>query len=263
MLDYLDLGCNYMCEGLKTNKGLKSLNFSNNFLDKSHIITLTENLKFNTTLQILNLSRKSFFSLIIDNKLMFDGAEFLSKGLKENKSLTELYLEGNNIGYFGAFCIAQYLEKNPKLKVLDLSNNDIGDKGAKYIAFGLRNGNKNLVQINLSKNNINEKGFGFWVNKKKSFSPSLISVNLSENPLTSPKVVYNLIKYNTGIQELDISYTQIGKEGVEALVEEIQKKDLKVKVNFYGNGYFFPIQDLDENGRLMEIKEIPKESVNE
>lgn len=195
---------------------------------------------------------------------MFDGAELLSKGLKSNKSLTELYLASNNIGYYGAYHIAEYLEKNKSLKVLDISNNDIGDKGAKYIAFGLRNGNKTLERINVSKNNINEKGFAFWVNKKKSFAPSLVYVNLSENPLVSPKIVYNLIKYNTGIKELDISFTELGKDAVEALVEEIEKKDLKVKVNFYGNGYFFPIQDIDEDGNPIETpKEIPQETSNE
>ena len=73
-----------------------------------------------------------------DNQVGDEGARALSEGLKANKTLEELHLNGlrkrGNIGPEGAKYIAEMLKVNSALKVLDLGHNSIGKAGAAALA---------------------------------------------------------------------------------------------------------------------------------
>ena len=68
------------------------------------------------------------------NKLGDDGAELLSKGLRNAPILQVLHIKSNKIGPRGAVAIAHALSNNNSLEVLNISNNAIGTEGAKAIA---------------------------------------------------------------------------------------------------------------------------------
>ena len=61
----------------------------------------------------------------------------ISEALKNNTSLKNLDLSGNNIGDDGAKAIAEALKKNTSLKSVNLSWCDIGDDGIEAIAEAL------------------------------------------------------------------------------------------------------------------------------
>ena len=129
---------------------------------------LSESLKTNSTLQILDLCLKgteifSSFSLFFNNqtKIFFlnsfqddnnigsDGAKYLADCLKKNPKLQELFLDMNNIEARGTFHISEGLKNNRTLLKLDLSSNNLNCEGAIYIADCLRK-NKTLLELNLS-----------------------------------------------------------------------------------------------------------------
>ena len=76
--------------------------------------------------------------ILTDNQVGDEGARALSEGLKANKTLEELYLNGSlnrgNIGPEGAKYIAEMLKVNSPLTSLDLQSNLIGVEGGKAIA---------------------------------------------------------------------------------------------------------------------------------
>ena len=88
------------------------------------------------------------------NNIGVDGAKAIAKALKANAVLTVLNLIGNNIGVNGAKAIGEALKVNAVLTTLSLRSNKIGDEGAIAIAEGLKSGtavltNLDLVYINM------------------------------------------------------------------------------------------------------------------
>lgn len=77
------------------------------------------------------------------NKIQADGAKFLAEILHQNKYLSKLYLEGNDIGLQGANAFSTVLEAlqgDTGLKHLFVDNNNIGKEGSKRLAKALKSG---------------------------------------------------------------------------------------------------------------------------
>ena len=93
---------------------------------------------------VLSFDFRIFFNsplkklILTDNQVGDEGARALSEGLKANKTLEELHLDGyherGNIGPEGAKYIAEMLKVNSALKVLNLAANEIGKAGAAALA---------------------------------------------------------------------------------------------------------------------------------
>ena len=81
-----------------------------------------------------------------DNKLGDHGAEVLSKGITNTKTLRVLHITDNNIGLSGIMAIANALVNNTSLEELSLNNNKVGKDGAIVIAKAITN-NKTLKTL--------------------------------------------------------------------------------------------------------------------
>lgn len=114
--DIKDTGCKKLTESLKNNKSLTHLYLSKIGITNNSLIYLSELLKINSNIQLLELKNNDFDSKI--NSLEY--WKYLYKVLKYNKTL----------------------------KILDLSNNDIGDFGCKYLSKSLIK-NNTLITLNL------------------------------------------------------------------------------------------------------------------
>ena len=94
---------------------------------------------------------------ISSNNLGDHGAELLSEGITNTKTLRILAIECNNIGPSGTTAIANALSNNTSLEELDICNNNLGDHGAELLSEGITN-TKTLRVLNISYNNIGQSG---------------------------------------------------------------------------------------------------------
>ena len=113
-------------------------------IDDAAAAVLAAVLDANTTLTNLDLQ---------GNNIGPTGAESLSTALKTNTTLTHLDLSSNNIGPGGAVSLATALKTNTTLTHLDLQGNNIGPGGAVSLAAALKT-NTTLTKLDLQGNNI-------------------------------------------------------------------------------------------------------------
>ena len=83
---------------------------------------------------------------INDNELGDHGAELLSEGIRNTKTLRVSFMKLNNIGPSGTTAIANALTNNTSLEVMDMGQNRIGQDGAIAIAKAIIN-NKTLKKL--------------------------------------------------------------------------------------------------------------------
>ena len=116
------------------------------------------------------------------NNIGVDGAKAIAKALKANAVLTVLNLIGNNIGVnIGAKAIGEALKVNAVLTTLSLRSNKIGDKGAKAIAEGLKSGTAVLTELGLGSNKIGDQGAKAIAEALKSGTAVLTNLELLDN----------------------------------------------------------------------------------
>ena len=93
---------------------------------------------------------------ISDNKLGDHGAELLSEGITNTKTLRVLHISGNNIGPSGTIAFANALTNNSSLEELYMDGNAIGQDGATAIAKAITN-NKTLKKLSLGNDHTIDK----------------------------------------------------------------------------------------------------------
>jgi len=164
--------CGELCEVLKTNNTIRSLNISRCNLQNGDIRHIADGLLQNTTLNDMNLSRNAFNQI---------AAEYIAEALKENVTLRELDLSWNPIGESGleqiidgmkdntglkmlnmswsnVYCksataiktLSQFLEEHEYIELLDLSHNHLTDECVESMAKGIRE--SSLKELNIECN---------------------------------------------------------------------------------------------------------------
>ena len=137
-----DFGAFYLAEGLSSvNCKLKSLKLSRCQIERSGGVLLLDCLRFNKSLQSIDLSvndiginlilpeilsiNKTLTSLNLSQTQLSHISEDLKNALIKNTSLTELFLSGNRLQASGLLSFLEILKANFALSYLDLSSNGI------------------------------------------------------------------------------------------------------------------------------------------
>lgn len=146
-----DLEAKAIANKLKINRTLTHLNLSSNDIDAEGAKEIAEALKVNRSLTRLNLTH--------NRRIGNEGAKALANVLKSNinSTLTELFLNQNEIGLEGAIAIAEAIKVNLSLAYLNLWENKIDDEGAIVIADALKT-NITLTSLILNNNKIGIRG---------------------------------------------------------------------------------------------------------
>jgi len=156
---------------------LTNLNLNIRRFDTDMLVALATALEGNTVLHTLNLTsslvKASLFPVVrilavhsslkilhLSYNRISDGDEIaaLARALERNHSLTELYLDHNEIDAGGASILANVLRENETLQVLQLSSNQVHDEGAEVFADVLANDNSALKRLGLERNKITSRG---------------------------------------------------------------------------------------------------------
>ena len=195
--------------------------------DETAVAVLAAVLEANTTLTNLDLQ---------GNNIGPAGAESLATALKTNTTLTNLELSGNNLGPAGAESLATALKTNTTLTNLRLSyDNNIGPAGAESLATALKT-NTTLTILDLSVNNIGPAGAESLATALKT-NTTLTNLYLCCNHIGSAgaESLAKALKTNTTPTYLDLSINGIGPAGAESLAKALKTNATLTNLDLYSN----------------------------
>lgn len=178
-------------------------------MDAINIVPIIENLRTNTSLQILHLNC---------NNISDSGTILLAQSLENNTILEILDLSGNNISALGTAAIAQLLRKNNIISNLNLSHNNIGE-GIEPIAEALHH-NYNLCELNLADIKINITGIQALANMltKNNY---LIGLNLTGNDIGDDgvNIIAQGLIHNSFLTTLRLTSVNMGDKSLVNLTQ--------------------------------------------
>ena len=159
----------------------------------------------------------------------------LAAVLEANTTLTNLDLQGNNIGPAGAESLATALKTNTTLTNLDLSDNNLGPVGAESLATALKT-NTTLTNLNLFYNDLGPAGAESLATALKT-NTTLTNLNMSVHNLglAGAESLATVLKTNTTLTNLDLSGNNLGPAGTESLATALQKNKTLTNLNLSVN----------------------------
>ena len=207
---------------IKKNSNLEELCLScNNF--KASVITILQALKENSKLYKLHLN---------NNNMTRQVANHLADVIKTNSNLQQLGLGDNALGP-STIVILQALVQNSKLKLLNLKSNYITGQVVEQLANVIKN-NSNLNYLGLANNGLGPSANVILKTLKKI--SKLRILNLQHNDMTCEVAedLANVIKNNSGIEELRLSYNRFKSSAsviLQALKENSKLRILQLSSN--------------------------------
>ncbi|XP_022809551.1 NACHT, LRR and PYD domains-containing protein 3-like [Stylophora pistillata] len=218
-------GAMSLCEALKVNKILDSLDLSGTGISDQGVHSLAGVLKTNTcSLASLSLS---------EIKISHQSFKSMAEVLRVNSTLKELEFQGNKVGVGGARLITKSLKVNTTLKILDLSRNNFKASCGRLLSDALKV-NGTLECLILAENALGARGAqllseGFRVNTSLKHldlcfhNADRSSLLLSDFVCSFPLVYALLAVSPTKLtQHLDLSRNSIGEEGADSIAETIR-----------------------------------------
>jgi len=227
-------------------KRIRFLNLSENFLTYEGAKIISDFLKNNKTLQILNLSRnaqcqfktegvKCILQSLIKNKnielidfsfMNLTGCgEYIGNFISNNKSIENIILKNVLLNYNDFKNIFIPLKKNETVKEIDISMNDMGgDKSLECIAGAIKE-NKSLECLKMDQININNDNYNIIfeaIEKNKTIKK--YSINYNSN--IKPKIVINFFTKQMHVKYLE--YIPFDKENEKDKNKELNLEEKKL-----------------------------------
>jgi len=142
---------------------------------------------FNSIVNDVSRNAPELIHLHCNVKLGSTNLSKLIEALRNNTTVTHLYLVENDLGNDGAIKIATYLESNSTLLALTLCNNNIEDGGYISLTEALKK-NSTLKELKLDENKIRTPGI--------TSLATFIKLNTSLDRLSIDKICINPDDYN-------------------------------------------------------------------
>ena len=220
----LDLSRNNMTEAvaeclanaIKNNSGLEQLGLSHNNFNAS-VNVILQALKDNSQLKLLDLSK---------NNITGQASEHLASVIKNNSDIQQLGLSDNDLRS-SAVVILQALAKISQLKVLDLNRNNMTGQAAEDLANVIKN-NLGLERIYLSDNNFKSSAAVILQALKDNVQLKILSLNNNKMTGEVAEDLANVIKNNSGLEELYLSDNDLRPSAVVILQALAKISQLKV-----------------------------------
>lgn len=192
-------------------------------------------LQINTILKTLNLSNSPWQQGLIGDI----GATAIAEALRQNTTLLNLNLTGNEITDIGSKNIGNILKDNSTLLSLGMAKNNIGDIGVTSIAASLKC-NTTLTELNLNGNRIGDAGAAQSGNSLKKNS-TLVNLLLGDNQIgdNGVQAIAESLEYNSTLKELYLGVNRIGDVGAQAISKRLKQNstllELYLGVNKIGD----------------------------
>lgn len=125
-------GVTYLAQVLKRNRTLKVLNLAENKLDALCLAAIAEALKYNLSLETLDLSRNPCCGPGLE------GIQSLRTAFTLNTALKRLFLSSTQLTSPGAIALAEFLPESRSLLHLDLTDNRLDLAGVMALSKGIQ-----------------------------------------------------------------------------------------------------------------------------
>ncbi|KAF8879272.1 hypothetical protein BD779DRAFT_1552376 [Infundibulicybe gibba] len=125
-------GISYLAQVLKRNRTLKVLNLGENKLDVQCLVSIAEALKYNSSLETLDLSKNPCSGPGLE------GIQSLRTAFTLNTALKRLFLSSTSMNSAGAIALAEFLPESTSLLHLDLTLNNLDIAGVMALSSGLK-----------------------------------------------------------------------------------------------------------------------------
>ena len=242
-------------------KKLTKLILGNNILGPKGLIELFINLKNCTKLNLLDVSYNGIDKNIFNNKNVEDifneslpnlysfyyEGNYLSteevknfvKDIANNKCLTYLYLQNNQLNDDSMEILSYLITKNPYMHNLGLGYNKFTSKGIQSLCNGLMNKDSNIMELCLQKNNLDEASLSYLAEALKS-NQSMRSLNLSYNNFTKDEcgnLISRIISESPKLKNLNLTACHLGlkiKDICNKLEENKTITYIDMSVNDFG-----------------------------
>ncbi|CAF0728585.1 unnamed protein product [Adineta steineri] len=233
-------GSSILSEGLYNNTTLESLDLRNNQISDLGVQYLSSSIIY-ANIKTLNLE---------SNEITAEGAQYLAQMLKDNRTITEIYLSKNRLGDQGIELIANALSNdvlnlsgqpnkvlyvnNPStLQHLYIGQNEITDEGLKHLSNMLKT-NRTLTWLWLAGNDISNQGVEVLSNILADYNISIEWLFLNSNKLitdASIDALLNMLKRNNTLKTLYINNCNLSDITKRKLLKMMKtKKDFDLEV---------------------------------
>ena len=242
-------------------KKLTKLILGNNILGPKGLIELFINLKNCTKLKLLDVSYNGIDKNIFDNKnvedifnealpslysfyyegnyLPTEEVKNFVKDIANNKCLTYLYLQNNQLNDDSMEILSYLMTKNPYIHNLGLGYNKFTSKGIQSLCNGLMNKDSNIIELCLQKNNLDEVSLSYLAEALKNHQ-SMRSLNLSYNNFTKDEcgnLISRIISESPKLKNLNLTACHLGlkiKDICNKLEENNTITYIDMSVNDFG-----------------------------
>ena len=213
---------------------LNLLDISYNGIDKNIFEDKNVAEIFNDTLPYL-------YTFYYDGNYMpTDEVQNFVKDILNNRSLTYLYLQNNQINDESMELISFLISKNFYIHTLNLGYNKFTSKGIEKLCNGLKSEDTRLIELSLSNNNLDETSLTYLSDALNNH-PTISCINLSYNSFSkgeSGDLISKIISQCKRLKNLNLTACHLGlktKNILKALEENKSISLLDLSVNDIGN----------------------------
>ena len=174
------------------------------------------------------------------NYLPTEEMQNLVKNMLNNKSLTYLYLQNNQIGDDSLEILSFLLSKNFNIHTLDLSYNKFTSKGIKNLCNGLLTKDSRIIELALSNNNLDETSLAY-LSEAIINSEHLLCINLSYNNFSKGdcgNIICDIISSDNKLRNINLTACHLGLKTKDIFIALENNKSIvymDLSVNDIGN----------------------------
>ena len=253
-----------LCEVLLNCKNLKLLDISYNGIDKNTFNKETVNDLFSDILP-------NFYSFYYEgNYLPTNEVQNFVKAILNNKSLTYLFLQNNQINDDGMEILSFLISKNSFIHNLSIGYNKFTSKGIENLCIGLKSKESRIIELCLQNNNLDEKSLSYLAEALNNYQ-TLFSLNLSYNNFSKGNCgnfISQIILKCKRLKNLNLIACHLGfkvKEISESLEVNKSITYLDLSVNDIGNNkeIFKALSQMLENNLYLRYLYLDTNYIND
>ncbi|UJR17020.1 hypothetical protein I4U23_003918 [Adineta vaga] len=156
-------------------------------------------------------------------------AQLLADVMKNNTTITGLYIMENQISEKGLGCIVNVLRKNKTLTSLGIDSNELGS-GAMRLLTPIVRFNETITDLSISYNQIDDLG-AFYLADALAYNTTLTSLDLRYNIIEDEgaKNLLKALKCNTTLTTIHLGNNWISKKIEERMYKCVQRNEERSK----------------------------------